>query len=133
MAGRITIWADFSSGGTQDEAITHLQTARQINPVDIHCSFWLALAYQHSGRFPEAIQQYRRTLQLAPTLDQAGEISIAAVRETERAKGCPMKSESQNSPGQTMNDQDPYSSCWSSGAIQFGASAQGRHCHAREI
>ncbi len=57
--------------GDWEEAAVHLQAANEINPLDARCSFWLALAYQRCGRFPQAIRQYRRTLELVPALELA--------------------------------------------------------------
>ncbi len=56
--------------GDLEEATAHLQAAHEINPLDARCSFWLALAYQRGGRFPQAIRQYQRTLELAQALEQ---------------------------------------------------------------
>jgi Flp pilus assembly protein TadD len=50
--------------GNLEEAATHLQAALAINPLNPLCSFCLALAYQRDGRFPQAIRQYRQTLEL---------------------------------------------------------------------
>jgi Flp pilus assembly protein TadD len=52
-------------------AIPRLRAALAINPLDVPCSFWLALAYQRGGQFPQAIQQYCHTLELAPAVKQA--------------------------------------------------------------
>jgi adenylate cyclase len=86
-----------AGGGRVDEAVRLLETAQQIDPVDVNIAAFLGRAYLYAGRVADALAHWKRTYSLLPYRTSAhmaeyylslGDLdrTADAVREMERIR-----------------------------------------------